>query len=255
MSVSKAPRADDFDDLPVSPRSTSAFDMRPVIAVVDKKPDAVEVAPAAILHPPVFDVDDAHPARVLPTPAKPRPPRAPVPRKDREAAAPWDSFALPKVDVKIRAVPDVATLLAGPVRPAAVFLPRRLREAAAAIRAQARSKGQKLSYRTLYAHALAYAYQHPQHWLSQVPTDGRRRDAETNLTTSENRTTMAMTAALDEATQSLLLEASIKDFDRAPAGENVKTTAIAWAMSQLDEWLPAAVNNPVTMIGEGSDYS
>lgn len=245
-SVSKSPRANDFDDdLPVSPRAASSFDLTPVRQIVETATTQASVASVVKeeVRSVVSPASVASPAPVAAVPSTPLVSRAP----SSTSVAPWDLFGLPKMDVRIRPVPSISVLLEGPTKPVAIFLPKRLRDAAAVVRAQARGRGERLSYRTFYAHALAYAYQHHRLWIDQVPMDGRRREAGTSLTTSEGRTTMAMTPALEEATQSLLLEASSKNFDSAPAGENLKTTAIAWAMSQMGEWLPGAIANPVSM--------
>lgn len=183
-------------------------------------------------------------------PAKPvRQPRprtepqsVPAARAVLEAGAGWDAFPMPTFASKQRRVPSMAALLSGPTSAVPLFLPKQLKETAIAIRRTLKEADTPITYRALFAYGLAYAYTHADAWLDKVPVDGRLRAGTTSLTTSSpSRSTLMLTRAMRDATDTLMLRASKGDSDFAVSAENLKTTALAWALSCAEEWMHAAV--------------
>lgn len=108
-----------------------------------------------------------------------------------------------------------------------------------------RAAGRKVSFQTLYAHALAYAYVNSEHWLYLAPSDGRRGGSRSRLTSVNARITPELPAPLLEATYFLAAKAAMSSPRSAPALESVKTAALAWSLGRYGDWLDNAVAHPV----------
>lgn len=257
---SKRVMPDMFAAAPARPprvdRAASKFNHHVPAPVVEQEPKA---APEKEQQPTAQGVDTAAQKVVAPAPgpAERAEPVAAAPLKPRVERIPqnvvrsaeeedvWAAFDVPHIPVVIPVFEDPRALLRGPLAQTPVHLLPAMEQAFQRIKASVRSSGRRVSFQTLYAHALAHAYTHADEWLSLAPSDGRREGSRSKLTSANTRITPELPVALIDATHALVAKATLLSPKHAPALESVKTAALAWSLGRYHEWLDFAVANPV----------
>lgn len=231
--------------VPVAPEPAPAVTER-VVHVVPEPPvpapePAVDVEPTAAAEAEV--VVDA-PERA-PRERKPRARRERKAEQPGEAQSVWDMFDLPTAEAP-RVRRSTQALLAGKAREVTVYLPPQVHRAIQAVMYRAAVRGERVTARTIAAHALAFAYRHPDEWLGIVPADGRSRESDGLAVTATGvKTTFGMTDGLREQTDGLLWRAG--ESGRSPARATLVSVAVAWALSRAGEWEQEAVQQPVVV--------
>lgn len=157
----------------------------------------------------------------------------------------WAVFEIPDVVVVIPVYDDVEALLVGPLTQTPLHVLPAMEQVFQKLKANVRASGRKVSFQTLYAHGLAFAYIHADEWLAQAPSDGRREGSRSKLTSLNTRITPELPVALVDATHALAAKATIESPRQGPALESVKTAGLAWALSRYEQWLDFAVSRPI----------
>jgi len=176
---------------------------------------------------------------------RPRTERLPAPTARVEDDDTWSAFVIPTIDLVIPVFDNVEALLDGPLVQTPLHVLPSMEQTFRRLKASVRTSGRKVSFQTLYAHALAFAYVHADEWLYMAPSDGRREGSRSRLTSVNARITPELPAPLVEATHALAAKASLSSTKHAPALESVKTAGLAWALGRYGEWLDNAVEHPV----------
>lgn len=157
----------------------------------------------------------------------------------------WSAFSIPYIDLVIPVFDSVDSLLEGPLVQTPLHILPSMEQTFRRLKASIRTSGHSVSFQTLYAHALAFAYVNSEHWLYLAPSDGRREGSRSRLTSTNARITPELPAHLLEATHALAAKAAMSSPKNAPALESVKTAALAWALGRYGDWLDNAVAHPV----------
>lgn len=157
----------------------------------------------------------------------------------------WSVFTIPHIDVVIPVFDNVESLLEGPLVQTPLHVLPSMEQTFRRLKVSVRTSGRRVSFQTLYAHALAYAYVNSEHWLYLAPSDGRREGSRSRLTSANARITPELPAPLLEATHALAAKAAMSSPKNAPALESVKTAALAWSLGRYGDWLDGAVAHPV----------
>lgn len=218
-----------------------AVEMPAEVARTETSPVKVQPAAAHVEVRPAVDVRPVAPPKVVPVTheVEDRSPRGSGP-------AAWDGFALPQFRAP-SAQFDLDLLLAGPGSITTMHLPQSVALALRQVKFDLDRRGYSVTQSTLVTHALAYAYTHVHSWLEIAPPDGRRKDAETNLSVNGRRTSFGLTQGIRDASDQLLWYAAITMGERAPAKITLQATALAWGLSRMSDWLDGAIVRPIVV--------
>lgn len=202
-------------------------------------PPLPEPAPTAAL------VDVRVTAPPKPVPHEPAAPPA-TSRSRGSGNSAWDGFALPQLRPPTIQF-DRDGLLDGPASITTMHLPPAVALSLRQVKFDLDRRGYSVTQSTLVAHALAYAYTHVHSWLEITPADGRRKDADTNLSVQGRRTSFGLTQGIRDASDALLWYAASSMGERAPAKITLQATALAWGLSRMSEWMDDALARPVVV--------
>lgn len=212
---------------------------------------AVEVAPAAASPTPVTLPKKVR--RSKPKPQRVDTPAPAVALETTQIGDPWSQFDLPQLVAPEAPVFELKDLVSGSARITTMFLPGRVADALRQLKFEFTKRHIAVTQGTIVCHAMAYGYVHSDQWLDLTPMDGRRREAETSLSTRGRRTSFGLTYALRDATDALLWYAVTQAGERAPAKLTIQATALAWGLAHRDKWLDNALENPVVVLSEDEE--